>query len=506
MTTIERLGVTNGSTEKSVDFTLFRARDAFDQVEGWLLSQEALDLPEHEVEAEMERRGREVWRLMLQAHLNRRGTGDVGPAIAVSLQNGGETRQTATREDPRKIVSIFGEVRAERTAYTAKGREAVHPLDEQAQLPSRSFSYEMQRRVVDEAVRGPFDEALESIEKSTGNRLPKRSAEQVTVDAAVDFDAFYAQRANPTPTGTGPLVVGQVDGKGIPMVKPKDEKPLPGVRRKKGEKANKKKMATVGAVYTGRPRVRTPEEVVASLFKENQNNKAEKQPQHRPEAKRVWASLEKTKDDVITEIAAEMKARDPDGTKLWTVLSDGERALQQRLKRIIPQQALAGILLILDFFHAMERLWTVAHALFGEGAPEVVPWVRDHTLMLLQGKVSQVVKGIRQSVTKRKLRGQRRKKAHAAANYLYRNREHMRYDIYLALGLPIATGTIEGACKNLVKDRMERSGMRWQTPGAEAMLKLRAIKLSGDMQEYWRFHIQQEQYRLYGQVQWKVAS
>lgn len=72
----------------------------------------------------------------------------------------------------------------------------------------------------------------------------------------------------------------------------------------------------------------------------------------------------------------------------------------------------------------------------------------------------------------------------------------MRYDEYLANGWPIASGAVEGACKNLIKDRMERSGMRWTEAMAEAVVKLRAIYLGSDFDRYWLFHIQQEQNRL----------
>ena len=65
----------------------------------------------------------------------------------------------------------------------------------------------------------------------------------------------------------------------------------------------------------------------------------------------------------------------------------------------------------------------------------------------------------------------------------------MRYDEYLARGWPIASGPVEGACKNLIKDRMERSGMRWTEEMAEAIVQLRAIYLSGDFDRYWSFHI-----------------
>jgi hypothetical protein len=119
--------------------------------------------------------------------------------------------------------------------------------------------------------------------------------------------------------------------------------------------------------------------------------------------------------------------------------------------------------------------------------------------------VSQVIKGLRQMVTKRRLRGARRKTLLAAAAYYHRNRTRMRYDVYLKKGLPIASGSVEGACKNLVKDRMERSGMRWTPAMAEAMLRLRATYLSGDFEEYWDHHVQHEQERLYPYATYSAA-
>ena len=118
-------------------------------------------------------------------------------------------------------------------------------------------------------------------------------------------------------------------------------------------------------------------------------------------------------------------------------------------------------------------------------------------MRILFGEVGQVVKGLRQSVTKRALSGARRATLLGVAGYLYRNRGRMRYDEYLAQGWPIASGPVEGAGKNLIKDRMERSGMRWTEPMAEAVVKLRAIYLSGDFDRYWRFHIEQDQKRLH---------
>jgi len=482
------------STDRVPDFSLAAARSAFGDLEGWAMSDEACGLPEHEVEGQIGTRGRDVMRLMLQAHLNRRGTGSVGPTLRVVWPEG-ETVQAETRIDERKIVSIFGDVTARRSAYAAPECEAIHPLDESACLPARSFSYEVERRVVDEAVRGPFDEVIESVTKSTGNVLSKRSAEDVVADAAKDFDAFYATRTAPPSAATGPILVGSVDCKGVPMVK--EQKARHAVRLKKGEKPNKKKMATVGAVFTQQPRLRTPEQVVASLFEDAPYPT----PATRPEHKRVWASIEKAKEDVINEVVAEMLSRDPDHSKRWIGLTDGERVLQKSLALAIP-----GLLLILDFIHVLEKLWTAAYSFHAEGSDEATAWVRERALRILRGEVSQVVKGMTQSATKHGLKGRKRKTIDDVARYYLRNKHRMRYDEYLSLGLPIASGAVEGACKNLVKDRMERSGMRWKLQGAEAVLMMRATKLSGDLDEYWPFHIAREQERLYGGRTWRALE
>ena len=81
----------------------------------------------------------------------------------------------------------------------------------------------------------------------------------------------------------------------------------------------------------------------------------------------------------------------------------------------------------------------------------------------------------------------------------------MRYDLYLANGWPIATGSVEGACKNLIRDRFERSGMRWTPETAQALLRLRAVYLSGDLNAYWEFHIKRDQQRLYRRDEWQLV-
>jgi hypothetical protein len=42
---------------------------------------------------------------------------------------------------------------------------------------------------------------------------------------------------------------------------------------------------------------------------------------------------------------------------------------------------------------------------------------------------------------------------------------------------------------------MGRTGARWSLLGAEAVLRLRALRSSGDFDDYWQFHLTKEHER-----------
>jgi hypothetical protein len=116
--------------------------------------------------------------------------------------------------------------------------------------------------LVKAAAQNPFLESIQTIAELTGVSVSKRSLEKILPDAAQDFDVFYRQR--PPDPASGSLLVAAVDCKGIPVVKPFAARPA--LRLTKGQKANKKRMATVATVFTRAPWVRTPQQVLESLF------------------------------------------------------------------------------------------------------------------------------------------------------------------------------------------------------------------------------------------------
>ncbi|MES9879607.1 MAG: ISKra4 family transposase, partial [Sedimenticola sp.] len=114
---------------------------------------------------------------------------------------------------------------------------------------------------------------------------------------------------------------------------------------------------------------------------------------------------------------------------------------------------------------------------------------------ILRGECTQVAKGIRQSATKRNT--EKREGIDKCADYLLKNKCRLKYGEALNHGFPIASGVIEGACRHIINDRLDVTGARWSLSGAEAVLKLRSLKSSGDFNSYWAFHKKQSKKRLY---------
>lgn len=470
---------------------------------GGAAQSERFDAVEREI---VEDRGPEILRALLQLFLDLRGTQEVGPAVRL-LQTQTDLRHRRVRE--RTIETTVGAVVARRQTYALPGHQQVVPLDEALHLPSRRFSPTLTQRIVTQVARAPYDETARTIEEMLGRHVSTASMLRLVEEAAVDFDAFYGQRARAG--AERDLLVAVVDCKGVVIREQRsDGAPEPTERgrgltrrRRKGEKANTKKMACVAVVYEVDRYDRTLEEILASSGLEARPRLV-RVDRPRPENKRVWGSLEKSKDEIFEQVREEMLRRDPEHQKKWVCVIDGEPALEKRAREILG--GTGEITIVRDIFHVTEYLWTAAHAFWAEGSEEAKQFVTYYLGKVLEGKASEVARGLRQSATKQGLRGARRKSVDDACRYLLNGKPAMRYDQYLKEGLPIGSGVVEGACRHLVKDRMERAGMRWTEAGAEAVLRMRAIEICGDTKEYWRYHLEREHARRYGSRPWVPVS
>lgn len=465
------------------------ARRTFEGIVQYLHSTAAGAMTHSALERTLETQGRELLRALLQAHLDMRAPGRATGAVS----DADGTDRPRIRLQARQLETVFGTVAIHRAGYGHEGTTSLHPLDAALNLPPERYSHELRRRVAEEAAKTSFDEVGMSIQRNTGGEVPKRQLEELVGRAAQDFDAFYQRRhAHPDAQDTGSVLVLSVDGKGVVMrtedLRDATRKAATArtqkltTRLSKGEKRNAKRMATVAAVYSIAPFVRQPEHLLHA-----KRSRLEATPRPRPESKRVWASLEQTPKQVIEDMFQEAASRDPPRHKTWVALVDGNKP-QIRLLRQMARENHLDLTIIVDLIHVTEYLWAAGRAFHREGSPELERWVQHRILDILRGNAGHVAGGMRRSATRRGLAPPARKPVDVCARYLLTYAPYLKYHRALDQGLPIATGVIEGACRHLVKDRMDVTGARWSLAGAEAVLRLRALRSSQDFDDYWTFH------------------
>ena len=479
-----------------------KAEDSFYQLVAIIKEKETNHMSLSDMETLLHEKLQDIGRDLIQAKMNMVGYLD---SEAVVKGSDGVAR-SRKRLKGRKIETRFGEVDYERWGYGAPGVDSLFPADGHLNLPPEKYTHAVRRLVSEDVTRSSYDEALEVLAERTAAKVPKRQGLELSRRAAEDFVTFYDEGATLRPDlvvaseDSGSLLILTTDGKGVVM-RPEGlrEATRKAAEKKKnkvekrlspGEKGNCKRMSQVASVYTISPYIRTAEDIADSSVPAEK--KKEKKP--RPENKRVWASIERKADQVIEEIFTEAQVRDPRHKKQWVGLVDGD---PKQLK-LLEETAVAydvTLIIILDFIHVLEYLWKASRAFYAEASPKCEQFVSERLLRLLHGQSSQVAKGMRKMATDRGLSKTERKAVDKCAAYLLKYKEYLHYDQYLAQGLPIATGVIEGACRYLVKDRMDITGARWGLSGAEAVLRLRSLRASGDFHNYWQYHEKMEQER-----------
>ena len=478
--------------------------------------------------------GCELLRLLMQGYLDQRSKAEVKHVEVVGTD---EKARTHCRPRSRALKTLFGEVTVNRLGYSAVDAPSLFPLDAALNLPEDKYSQGLRCKIAQQGATGSFDAAVKAIEQDTGTEIGKRQCEELSQSLSVDFDTYYANQARaqaqtgqsdagqgrvpeglpeaakahaalvaklwPSTAKKSGLLILTLDGKGVVMIAKdlreatrkaaQNGKHKLQTRLSPGEKHNRKRMATVAAVYEVEPYLRSAAQIMGcDLTPMSERPKVQN--------KRVWASLRQEPAEVIEEMFAQAKRRDPQHQKTWLVLLDGAEPQRIAVEAAIARHR-SDTVIIQDFVHALEYLWKAVYCLYEPGTLQAEDWVHKHAFALLQGKLSGVVAGMRRSATHRKLSKKDRQALDKSASYLLKNKQRFDYSKALENGWPIASGIIEGACRHLVKDRMDLTGACWSLNGAEAVLQLRALHCSGDLEPYLRFHFEQEKIRNYSGLQ-----
>ena len=443
----------------------------------------------HDVEEKIFRALLKVGKSALEAYVEKKGTGEKAFGDNISHYS----------EKKWDYISIFGTLNISRAYFWKPDKgSGIFPLDRDLNLPQKHHSYLLQDWNQILAVDNNFNSARECLEKILGLNIWTRQSEEINRSAAEAVDQFY--KDNSQSEQIQPILVAEVDGKGIVMRKDNlDKEEKINIRLKRGEKNGKKKMATVTAVFGVERNIRAVDDIIKHEIGNSASNpgktklKIATEDGPKPENKIVRATLEGKK-KAFERIVEEVKNRDPENKCERVLLMDGEPALEKKAKEyLIP----LCFIFILDLFHVMEKLWKLCYFFCAEASIESIQWVRKYLTMILAGKVGYFIGAVRQIITKSKYSKSKKNKIEQILRYFEKRKKYMKYDEYLAKGYPIGSGVIEGTCRSFVKDRMELSGMRWSEIGAEAMLELRSIKVNGKWNDFWTYFINKEKERKY---------
>ncbi len=486
--------------ETSSDDLFEASRGLFEGLVGVLSGQQAAALSHFELEVRLQVDGRELLRQLLQDHLDLRAKRE--KRLEVLHDAEAVPRASVEAGHERALTTVFGDVCVTRLAYRRRGHANLHPADAVLNLPAEQHSHGLRRLAAIESARGSFDDVREAIRRASGAEVAKRQVEELARRSAVDFEGFYLARKPPVAANASDVLVITLDGKGIVMrpdaLRPATAEaarvatPKLATRLSKGEKRNRKRMAELGAVYDAGPVSRTAADILPVCDTERAAAR------DGPAAANKWLTASVVEDAaaVVGKVFDEAERRDPAHGRCWVALVDGANHQLDRIEAEAKARGVA-VVVVCDFVHVMEYLWKAAWCFFCEGDPKTEVWVHDKARAVLAGGATQVAGAIRRTATNRQLAKGARKGADECARYLTKKARFLDYPTALGRGWPIATGVIEGACRHIVADRLDITGARWGLQGAEAVLKLRALRSNGDFEQYWSHHLAQEQRRVH---------
>jgi hypothetical protein len=417
----------------------------------------------HEFEQHLQGRLREVGRRLTQHAYNHLEPADANELPKhVRFQAGPYTR--TNRKTPQHVWTLFGQIRLLRTSYRpthADGDPTIFPL-----ASALGLTHGASPALADRAARlmagaGTCQRrVLQRLKQDHGVGWGVKKLRQVT--AAVAFElAGHRQEAQveqllgwlkAASAGTGrhkPVLSVGRDGITLPL-------------RRQGRRVYE--VASTGTISVMDRRGKRLGTVYLA---------------HVPEA--LQPTLGKELTGVLTEVLRRWQGPMP-RLAYVTDAGDNETSYHEDVLRGMKHPRTAEVLewiRVVDYYHASQRVWAMGEALFGKGRAAWC-WSRKMLEWLLKpGGVNRVLHSAAAYLSKHSLPSRRLDEYIKAHGYLRERMGHMRYFECRRVGVPIGSGVTEAGCKTVYTQRLKLSGMHWKAPGAQVILNLRVVELSG---------------------------
>ena len=432
---------------------------------------------------------------VMDAFLEAQGNGDQGNIVT----HEGQTLHRSEEPVCRPLRTIFGHHQFMQFVYRAstdvKSAVVLRPVDQRLGLSVDRYSPLLQEFSMLFCCEQSFHGSVAAFAQVFGQTLSVDTLEKTSRRMAAEGEMFLQALEAPASSEEGEILVMTADGKGVPLVKQDAQRLLP--FEGKSQRPGNRRMATLACVYSVDRFVRTPSEIVSMLFRDpipilDEQNKSRPESQHKRYFARLPSLMEGLGDELVSGsiqalawAAKEVSLR-RSTDQVLVRLMDGQHSQWSDAEACRDDLPDTHCVDILDILHVASYVWKAAKALCSN-AVEQKEFARERLFRILNGEVAGVIMGLKQMSTRRQLSSEKTADIATVCGYFTAHQDRMKYNEYLAAGYPIATGVIEGACRHLVKDRLERSGMKWVVEGAQAMLTLRSIMASNAWEQFLKF-------------------
>ncbi len=361
----------------------------------------------------------------------------------------------------KEITTVLGTIKLRRAYYYCDDcGKGVLPRDEQLDLVGTSFSPGVRRMMGRMGGKESFNEARCDIAEMAGIKVETKSVERVAEALGAQLEVLgqreraQAMADNVVSLKSVPKLYISIDGTGVPVVKRETAG-----RRGKGENGEARtREAKLGCVFT-------------------QTKVDEKGRPQRDEASTTYVG-----------------AIEPAGEFGWRIYGEAERRGLRRAAQVIiigdgapwiwrlADEHFPGAIQIVDLYHAREHLTDLSKIIYGPASTKARGWSSEHIAQLDEGDVEAVLSSMRRL---RPSGAKAKEELRKTIKYFENNTDRMRYREFRQQELFVGSGVVEAGCKTVVGRRLKQSGMRWSVRGANDIIALRCVQLSGRWEEFW---------------------
>ena len=373
------------------------------------------------------------------------------------------TRMQSGGLKSKPLLTILGPVDYRRSLFQCPLCEkARYPGDEELHVENTSRSPGLRRMMARAGSKSTFREGRDDLKIYAGIEVSAKDVERVAERIGADMERWSAWEreavsAQPLPTRvekTIPVLYISYDGTGVPMVRSE----LKGRKGKQPDGSAKTREVKLGCVFT------------------QTTTDSEGFPVRDPASTSFVGAIEPAQ-QFGQRIYAEAVRRGVYRAQRVVVLGDGAEWVRNLAEEHFP-----GATLINDLYHAREHVSDLCKILFAPDEDKILKYRMRWWTDLDQGNVEKIT---REAQTKISDDPQTKEKATKEIAYLRKNKGRMRYAHFRSQGLFVGSGVVEAGCKTIIGFRMKQSGMEWSVRGANAIVSLRCLTLSGRFEDYW---------------------